>query len=103
MGRPRKLAPGEDPRFEQTMLFDTRSKAGRKETGRGLINADYSEADNTRKSRSLWTTRSENEFMKAVLVVFRSRRGFRSVKLGEIYNDYMATHPNSDETLEGGK
>lgn len=79
----------ENTKLEQTTLIRPK---GRPEYGRKLINNDYLWADNQRKSRSVWTTKAENDILKEVIEIFKNDPNYESITLGDILARYLSEH-----------
>lgn len=65
---------------------------GRPEYGRRLVNNDYAWADNQRKSRSVWTTKAENDILKEIMEIFKNDPNYENITLGDILARYIENH-----------
>ena len=84
MGRRRKY----DPNFEQTELFERRVGRPHSAGIKLVIGNIDTGTDNTRRGRSIWTTKAENELLKAIFE--RIKAGRVNVLLSTIVDDYIA-------------
>lgn len=79
--------------LEQTTLIRPK---GRPEYGRKLVNDDYLWADNDRKSRSVWTTKAENDILKQIMEIFKNDPNYENITLGDILARYMSAHKQAE-------
>lgn len=79
--------------LEQTTLIRPK---GRPEYGRKLVNDEYKWADNGRKSRSVWTTKAENDILKEVMEIIKNDPNYESITLGDILARYLSTHEQAE-------
>lgn len=79
--------------LEQTTLIRPK---GRPEYGRKLVNDDYLWADNSRKSRSVWTTKAENDILKQIMEIFKNDPNYENITLGDILARYIEAHKQAE-------
>ena len=80
-------------KLEQTTLIRPK---GRPEYGRKLVNSEYVWASNNRRSRSVWTTKAENDILKEIMEIFKNDPNYKDITLGDILARYLATHKNAE-------
>ena len=91
--------------MENTKLEQTTSirQKGRPEYGRKLVNNDYLWADNQRKSRSVWTTKAENDVLKTIMEIIKYDPDYKNITIGDILARYIETHKQAEITEKEGK
>lgn len=85
---------------EQTTLIRPK---GRPEYGRKLVNSEYVWADNNRKSRSVWTTKAENDVLKTIMDIIKYDPDYKNITIGNILARYVETHKQAEITEKEGK
>lgn len=83
----------ENTKLEQSVQIRPK---GRPEYGRKLVNNDYKFVDNERKSRSVWTTKAENDILKGIMEIMKNDPHYENITLGDILARYFSTHENAE-------
>ena len=80
-------------KLEQTTLIRPK---GRPEYGRKFVNESYKWVDNNRKSRSVWTTKAENDILKEIMEIFKNDPNYKDITLGDILTRYISKHEQAE-------